>query len=205
MQQPAGPLYQGAAAQAAQKRRAHLRPGSRFMASRLTLASSSLCPPLRKTTPATAGGTVRCSARTVAAATSALLAGVASMPDQADGPAMSAMREAAWRSMCAHMSKAVVWFKALPPTQHLGSATFRGAGIHPHLAWRTVLLSVRSSGAGHGEGPGPVAAPAETMLGLSSVPSSSTLWSFSACAPACASVDDTSEVQEVAQHALGDG
>ena len=53
------------------------------MASRLMEASSSLCPPLRNTTPATAGGTVRCSACTVAPAISAVLAGFASMPARA--------------------------------------------------------------------------------------------------------------------------
>ena len=58
----------------------HLRVLSLFMASRLTLASSSLCPPLRNTTPGTAAGTVRCSARTVSQAICAVLAGLASMP-----------------------------------------------------------------------------------------------------------------------------
>ena len=45
--------------------RLDLRVDSLFMASRLTLASSSLWPPLRNTMPGTAAGTVRCSARTV--------------------------------------------------------------------------------------------------------------------------------------------
>lgn len=69
---------------------AHLRVFSLFMASRLTLASSSLCPPLRNTTPATAAGTVRCSARTVSFAISAVLAGLASMP--AHGRAVRSLR-----------------------------------------------------------------------------------------------------------------
>ena len=58
----------------------YLHVFSLFMASRFTLASSSLCPPLRNTTPGTAAGTVRCSARTVSLAISAVLAGFASMP-----------------------------------------------------------------------------------------------------------------------------
>mmetsp|Transcript_6264 Transcript_6264/g.22928 ORF Transcript_6264/g.22928 Transcript_6264/m.22928 type:complete len:243 (-) Transcript_6264:476-1204(-) len=59
--------------------------GSLFIAFRCAVASSSLCPPDRNRIPGTAGGTTRCSARTVSRATSS----VDAPPSPASAPAVA--------------------------------------------------------------------------------------------------------------------
>ena len=75
---------------------------SRFIASRLATATFSDCPPERKTTPATAGGTVRCSTRTVNRATSAGGAGAH------DSPGVTCKRGARAQTRAGHREMAGV-------------------------------------------------------------------------------------------------